>query len=60
MGGRQTASSEGERTAVTWCMSGKNNFLGRAMCLVMNMDKMVGGKFEQGLASMKTTVEAAK
>jgi hypothetical protein len=28
------------------------------MCMVMNMDKMVGGEFEKGLASIKTIVDA--
>ena len=49
--------SEGNQTTVTWTMMGKNNFIGRAMCLVMNMDKMVGGQFEKGLASMKAIAE---
>ena|SRR5688572_13885002 len=48
-------SSEG--TAVTWTMSGRNNFLSKAICLFVDMDKMVGGMFEQGLAQMKTVVE---
>jgi hypothetical protein len=48
---------EGDKTAVTWSMSGKNNLIGKAICLFMNMDKMVGGKFEEGLASMKAVVE---
>jgi hypothetical protein len=26
--------------------------------LLMNMDKMIGGQFEQGLAEMKSLVEA--
>ncbi|HTD66261.1 MAG TPA: SRPBCC family protein [Candidatus Limnocylindria bacterium] len=48
---------EGNQTAVTWTMIGKNNFVGRAMCLFMNMDKMIGGQFEKGLAAMKSVVE---
>jgi hypothetical protein len=40
-------------------MSGKNNFIAKAICLFMNMDTMVGGKFEEGLAAMKSIVEAA-
>jgi hypothetical protein len=40
-------------------MAGKNNFISKAICLFMNMDKMVGGKFEEGLAQMKSVVEAA-
>jgi uncharacterized protein YndB with AHSA1/START domain len=50
--------SEGEGTHVTWTMAGKNNFIGKAFCLFMNMDKMVGGQFEEGLASMKRVAEA--
>jgi len=54
-----TFKPEGNQTAVTWSMAGKNNFMAKAMCLFMNMDKMVGGQFEQGLAQMKSLVEAA-
>lgn len=49
---------EATKTKVTWSMSGKNNFVGKAFCLFMNMDKMVGGDFEKGLASMKKACEA--
>lgn len=52
-----TFKPEGAGTVVTWTMTGKNNFIGRAMCLIMNMDKMVGGQFEKGLASIKAVVE---
>jgi hypothetical protein len=47
----------GDTTAVTWSMTGQNNFLARAICMFVSMDKMVGGMFEQGLAQMKSTVE---
>lgn len=46
------------KTEVTWTMSGQNNFLGKAMCLVMNMDKMIGGEFEKGLANLNAAVKA--
>lgn len=50
---------EGDKTSLTWTMSGRNeDFVSKAFCLVMNMDKMVGGDFEKGLASMKAIVEA--
>jgi hypothetical protein len=52
-----TFKPAGDGTAVTWSMSGQNNFLARAICVFVNMDKMVGGMFEQGLAQMKTVVE---
>jgi len=48
------------KTDVTWTMSGKNNFVAKAMCMFMNMDKMVGGMFEKGLADLKTQSEAKK
>ena len=50
---------EGNQTTVTWSMSGRNNFSAKAMCMFMNMDKMVGGDFERGLAQMKSVAEAA-
>lgn len=50
---------EGEKTRVTWSMHGDNNFIGKAMCLFMNMDRMIGDKYEEGLASLKTIVEVA-
>lgn len=46
-------------TVVTWSMSGKNNFIGKAMCLFMNQDKMIGGEFEKGLASLRAITEGA-
>jgi carbon monoxide dehydrogenase subunit G len=49
---------EGNQTTVTWSMSGKNNFIAKAMCLFMNMDRMVGGEFEKGLSSLKSIAEA--
>lgn len=45
------------RTEVVWTMSGKNEFMGKAMHAFMNVDKMVGAQFEQGLASLKALVE---
>ena len=53
-----TFKPEGDQTAVTWTMTGQNNFIAKAFGLVMNMDKMVGGDFEKGLAQMKTLAEA--
>ena len=50
----------GDSTAVTWTMTGQNNFLSKAICLFVNMDSMVGGMFEQGLAQMKSVVESTR
>jgi uncharacterized protein YndB with AHSA1/START domain len=54
-----TFKPEGDRTAVTWSMSGQNNFFTRAICLIMNQEKMVGGYFEKGLQALKAVTEAA-
>lgn len=54
-----TFAKEGNGTVVTWTMTGKNDFVGKVVCLFMNMDKMLGGQFDQGLANLKGVVEAA-
>ncbi len=43
---------------VTWTMQGVNTFMGKAMSLLMNMDAMVGGDFEAGLAKLKEVAES--
>jgi polyketide cyclase/dehydrase/lipid transport protein len=50
---------EGAGTKVTWSMDGPMNFMSKFMCLFMSMDKMVGGDFEKGLASLKQLNETA-
>jgi uncharacterized protein YndB with AHSA1/START domain len=45
------------QTSVTWAMFGPKNFLSKAICLFMDMDQMIGGQFDQGLANLKTVVE---
>jgi hypothetical protein len=54
-----TFRPEGDHTVVTWSMEGRNNFMAKAIHLVMNMDRMIGGQFEKGLAQMKAVAEAA-
>ena len=54
-----TFTPQGNQTAVKWTMDGDNNFIGKAFGLFMNMDKMIGGDFEKGLAQMKSVAEAA-
>ena len=49
---------QGDQTSVTWDMSGRNDFISKGFCMFVNMDKMVGGQFEQGLAQMKAIAEA--
>ncbi len=45
-------------TRMSWIMDGKNNFMAKAMSVVMNMDKMVGKDFEQGLANLDGVLQA--
>ena len=52
-----TFASAGDGTKVTWRMDGTNDFIGKALCMVMNMDAMLGKDFERGLANMKAVVE---
>ena len=49
---------EGKGTLVSWTMSGKYNFISKAICLFVSMDKMIGGDFENGLAGLKSLAEA--
>ncbi len=50
---------EGDRTTVEWRLNGTNDFLAKAVHLFMNMDKMVGSQFEQGLGQLKSVAESA-
>ena len=54
-----TLVPEGAQTKVTWAMNGRDNLMGKVMALFFNRDKMVGGQFEKGLATMKSMVENA-
>jgi hypothetical protein len=53
-----TFTSTPQGTKTTWAMDGSNNFISKAFHLVMDMDKMVGGDFERGLAAMKAKAES--
>jgi len=52
-----TFKPEGDGTAVTWAMSGHQNFIEKAVCLVMNGKKMIGDQLDQGLAQLKNVAE---
>lgn len=45
-------------TTVTWRLEGENGFVAKAFGLVTDMDQMVGGEFEKGLAKLRAVVEA--
>lgn len=44
-------------TRVTWGFSGRNKFPMSIMGLFVNMDKMIGKDFEEGLGSLKSRLE---
>lgn len=46
----------GEKTEVTWSMSGKHEFMGKVFDLIQNLDKMVGAQYEKGLANLAAAV----
>ncbi len=52
--------AEGDKTQVTWTMSGERDFMGKAYCTIFRMDKEIAAKFDEGLASMKKIVEEKK
>ena len=49
---------QGNQTDVTVIVTGDKNFMAKAFCLFMSMDKMIGGKFENALTELKTIAEA--
>jgi hypothetical protein len=52
-----TFAPEGSGTKITWVTFGENDFIGKAMCLVISMDKMLGGQMDQGLMNIKSLAE---
>jgi hypothetical protein len=54
-----TLKPEGDQTEVTWTVSGHQNFMAKAFCLVMNGKKMMADTMDNGLAKMKSVVEGA-
>ena len=45
-------------TKVTWHMAGRYNLIAKAMHMVIDMDKMVGKDFAEGLQLLKSIVES--
>lgn len=48
---------QGEATVVTWDMHGPTPFFAKIVHLFIDMDKMVGGDMEAGLAKLKSATE---
>jgi uncharacterized protein YndB with AHSA1/START domain len=47
----------GDSTTVTWAMFGPSPYVSKLMGIFFNMERMVGGQFEQGLANLKALSE---
>ena len=52
-----TFARQGDATTVTWAMFGPSPFVSKLMGTFFNMERMVGGQFEQGLANLKKISE---
>jgi uncharacterized protein YndB with AHSA1/START domain len=53
-----TFAAEAGSTRVSWSMWGVNNFMFKAVGVLVNTDKMLGDQFDQGLANLKAQVES--
>ena len=50
-------NKEGDMTKVTQAMYGPSPFISKVMSLFFSVDKMVGTKYEEGLANLKSIAE---
>jgi hypothetical protein len=55
-----TFKPQPDGTEVVWASYGPMNFISKAICLVMNMEKTLGPEMEKGLAQMKVLAEGAR
>jgi uncharacterized protein YndB with AHSA1/START domain len=53
-----TLTESGGGTDVAWAMTGDSPFMSKLFDAVMNMDKVVGRDFEEGLANLKRLAES--
>jgi uncharacterized protein YndB with AHSA1/START domain len=53
-----TLQPQGATARVTWALSGPRPFVSKLIGLFVNMDAMIGGDFEVGLAQLKTLAES--
>jgi len=52
-----TIVRQGDASSVNWAMFGPSPYVSKLMGIFFNMDRMVGGQFEQGLANLKSISE---
>lgn len=53
-----TFKPDGDKTRVTWAMYGPQTFMGKAVSLVMDCEKMCGPQFEKGLLNLEKAATA--
>lgn len=49
---------QGDNTHVSWIMTGEANLMSKVMGTFMDMDKMIGKDFEEGLANLDRVVQS--
>ncbi len=49
--------SQAQTTTVIWTMTGPYPYINRVFGTIFNMDKMIGGSFDKGLADLKALAE---
>jgi uncharacterized protein YndB with AHSA1/START domain len=52
-----TLSPQGDGTQVNWAMTGPTPFVSKLMQVFVDMDKMIGKDFEEGLSNLKKLAE---
>ena len=52
-----TLAPEGDATEVVWAMQGPVPYMAKIVHVFVDMDSMVGGQFETGLANLKAVTE---
>ena len=52
-----TLAQQGDTTTITQAMYGPSPYLSKLMTIFFSMEKMVGGKYEEGLANIKAIAE---
>jgi hypothetical protein len=55
-----TFRRQGDRTLVTWTSTGPMTFMTKAMCLIRNMETVLGPDMENGLVQMKAVAEGRR
>ena len=54
-----TLKPEDGKTIVSWSLYGDNTFIGKAMSVFIDCDKMCGDQFVKGLTNLKTLTETS-